>query len=176
MEEKLESLKPMKGANRSVRRRLSFKQELVLVVLPTVTVLGVLLFVEILNRQRLLFSALAASAFLIYLDPLHNTNAVRTLVASHLGAATIGLLTYKVLGPGYFSGGGAMIATIMFMILLDVLHPPAVSTSLIFAFRVGDETNLVLFALAVGVTAALILLERSLLWLLARHPKPPKAG
>jgi uncharacterized membrane protein len=69
-----------------------------------------------------------------------------------------------------------MIATILFMILLDVVHPPAVSTSLIFAFRVGDETNLVLFALAVGVTAALILLERSLLWLLARHPKPPKAG
>ncbi len=67
-----------------------------------------------------------------------------------------------------------MIVTILFMILLDVVHPPAVSTSLIFAFRAGDETNLVLFALAVGVTAALILLERSLLWLLARHSKRTK--
>lgn len=174
MQENRESLKPMEGANRPVRRRLTFKHELVLAVLPTLTVLGVLLFVEILNRQRLLFSALAASAFLIYLDPLHGTNAIRTLVVSHLGAATVGLLSYQALGPGYFSGGGAMIVTILFMILLDVVHPPAVSTSLIFAFRAGDETNLVLFALAVGVTAALILLERSLLWLLARHSKRTK--
>jgi len=175
MQENRESLKLMEGANRPVRRRLTFKHELVLAVLPTLTVLGVLLFVEILNRQRLLFSALAASAFLIYLDPLHGTNAIRTLVVSHLGAATVGLLSYQALGPGYFSGGGAMIVTILFMILLDVVHPPAVSTSLVFAFRADDETNLVLFALAVGVTAALILLERSLLWLLTRHSKRAKA-
>jgi len=175
MQQNRESLKPVKGASRSPRRRLTFKDELLLAVLPTVTVLGVLLFVEILNRQRLLFSALAASAFLIYLDPLHGTNAIRTLVTSHLGGAAIGLLAYQALGPGYFSGGGAMIFTILFMILLDAVHPPAVSTSLIFAFRVGDETNLILFALAVGVTAVLIFLERSLLWLLARHSKKSKS-
>jgi CBS-domain-containing membrane protein len=176
MQENRESLKSVQGTDRYARQRFTFKDELVLAVLPTLTILGVLLFVEILDRQRLLFSALAASAFLIYLDPMHGTNAIRSLVISHLGAATVGLLIYQVLGPGYLSGGGAMILTILFMILLDVVHPPAVSTSLIFAFRAGDETNLVIFALAVGVTAVLVLLERSALWLLARHPKPPKTG
>ena len=171
MPQDLESLKPVEGADRQMRRRLNFKDELVLAVLPTVTVLLVLFFMEVLNRQRFLFSALASSAFLIYLDPMHGTNAVRTLIISHLGAATAGWIAYKVLGPGYFSGAGAMIFIILFMILLDAVHPPAVSTSLIFAFRAGHESNLLLFALAVGVTAVLILLERYALWVLSRHSK-----
>jgi hypothetical protein len=63
-----------------------------------------------------------------------------------------------------------MLVTISLMILLDRVHPPAVSTSLIFAFRAGDETNLMLFALAVGMTALLVILERFILWQLARYP------
>ena len=175
MFEKRESLKPGDRSDGSARRRFTFKEELILALLPTLTVLVVLLFVEILNRQRLLFSALASSALLIYLDPLHGTNAIRTLVASHLGASTIGLLTYQFLGPGYVAGGSAMVAAIVFMILLDAVHPPAASTSLIFAFRAGDESNLVLFALAVGVTAVLIVLERSALWQLERGLKRGKS-
>lgn len=134
-----ESLKPMKGSTRNLRRKLSFKDELLLALLPTLTILAVLLFVEVLNRQKFLFSALAASAFLIYLDPLHGTNAIRTPVMSHLSAAATGLLMYKALGPGYISGGSAMIITILFMIFLDAVHPPAVRTFLIFAFRVGSS-------------------------------------
>jgi len=170
MNQEMESLKPVKGSTRNLRQRLSFKDELLLALLPTLTVLIVLLFVEVLNRQKFLFSALAASAFLIYLDPMHGTNAIRTLVISHMGAAVTGLLMYKVLGPGYISGGTTMIITILLMILLDAVHPPAVSTALIFAFRVGDESSLIIFAMAVAVTAALILLERSVLWQLAKHP------
>ncbi|MCF8144564.1 MAG: HPP family protein [Deltaproteobacteria bacterium] len=171
MLKKRESLKPVAGADRYARRRFGFKEELLLVILPTLTVLAVLFFVEILNRQRLLFSSLASSSFLIYLDPMHGTNAVRSLVLSHLCAALLGLLMYQILGPGYISGGVAMVAAILLMILLDAVHPPAVSTSLIFAFRVADESNLILFALALGVTAALVLIERSTMWLLARHSK-----
>lgn len=62
-----------------------------------------------------------------------------------------------------------MVLTIVLMILLDVVHPPAVSTSLSFALRAGKESNLVLFGLAVGVTATLVLLERFALWVLARY-------
>ena len=164
-----ESLAPVAGANRGLRRRLPTKGELMLALAPTATVLLVLALVDALSRQRLLFASLASSAFLIYLDPQHGTNRVRTLVAAQLMAATIGLVAYVALGGGYLAGGAAMVATIVGMIVLDVVHPPAVSTAMAFALRAGDESNLVLFALAVGMTAALVVLQRTALWVLARY-------
>ncbi|MEP0981726.1 HPP family protein [Leptolyngbya sp. AS-A5] len=124
-----------------------------------------------LSRQRLLFASLAASAFLIYLDPQHGTNSVRTLVSAQIMSAVIGWLTFWWLGAGYFAAGSAMILTIVLMIVLEVVHPPAVATSLSFALRAGDENNLVLFALAVGITAVLVGLERVALWLIARFDR-----
>lgn len=106
-----------------------------------------------MSRQRLLFASLASSAFLVYLDPQHGTTSGRTLLLSQMMAAAVGLATYLPLGPGYMAGGSAMVVTIVLMILIDAVHPPAVSTSLSFAFRAGNETNLMLFALAVGITA-----------------------
>lgn len=53
--------------------------------------------------------------------------------------------------------------------LLDAVHPPAVATSLSFALRAGKETNLILFAMAVGITAMLVLLEKCALWLLTKY-------
>lgn len=118
--------------------------------------------------QRLLFASLASSAFLIYLDPLHATNSLRTLTTSHLGAAGLGLGTYMLFGPGYLSGALAMVATIGLMIGFDLVHPPAISTALAFALRSGADTNLTLFALAVAITAWLVILERLAVRLLAR--------
>lgn len=169
MAQKRESLEPLKGADRSLRHRLDLKGEFFLALLPTVTVLGVFALIEVFSRQRLLFASLASSAFLIYLDPQHGTNTTRTLIISQMMAATLGLAAYLIFGPGYLSGGVAMIVTIILMILLDVMHPPAVSTSLGFAFRAGDESNLVLFGLAVLLTATLVVLERLMLWLIARY-------
>jgi CBS-domain-containing membrane protein len=169
MSQKRSSLEPVSRANPSNRHRLDLKGELVLALAPTVTVLLVLALVEALTRQRLLFGSLAASAFLIYLDPQHNTNKVRTLVFAQMMAATIGLITNLLFGSGYLSGGITMIMTIFLMILLDVMHPPAVATSLSFALRAGNESNLILFGLAVSITAVLVVLQRFALWLLARH-------
>jgi CBS-domain-containing membrane protein len=148
---------------------LDVRGELVLALLPTVIMLTVLAMVEILSRQCLLLASLASSAFLIYLDPQHSTNSIRTLFISQMMAATVGLVMYLILGPGYVSGGCAMVITIVLMILLDVVHPPAVSTSLSFAFRAGNETNLVLFGLAVAITALLVIMERLMLWFLASY-------
>ncbi|BAY65639.1 hypothetical protein NIES22_57460 [Calothrix brevissima NIES-22] len=53
------SLKPLEGANRSLRRRLNWKGELALATAPTAVILGVLALVEVLSRQRLLFASLA---------------------------------------------------------------------------------------------------------------------
>lgn len=163
------SLQPLEGANRSLRRRLDFQGEIMLAIAPTLIVLIVLFLVEELSQQRLLFASLASSAFLIYLDPLHGTNAVRTLVISQMMAASIGFITYMTIGSGYLSGGTAMLITIALMIYWDVMHPPAVSTSLSFALRTGHVSNLILFVLAVGITALLVGLERLALWILARY-------
>ena len=165
----LESLEPIEGASRSARRRLSLRGEFLLALGPTLTVLIVLALVEALSEQRLLFASLASSAFLIYLDPQHGTNTVRTLVVAQMLAALLGFATYLAFGDGYLSGGTAMVATIVAMILLDAVHPPAVATAMAFALRAGEETNLVLFGLALGMTAVLVVLERLALWLLARY-------
>jgi CBS-domain-containing membrane protein len=165
----MQSLKPVEGANRSLRRRLDVRGELVLALLPTATVLLVLGFVEVVSEQRLLFASLASSAFLIYLDPQHGMNSVRTLLISQLSASIVGLGFFLLLDAGYLAGGAAMVATIILMITLDAVHPPAVSTALSFALRAGSESNVVLFALAVGITALLVGLERATLWILARH-------
>lgn len=165
------SLKPIEGANRSFRRKLGLRGELLLATAPTLVVLSVLALVEVLSRQRLLFASLAASAFLIYLDPQHGTNSVRTLVSAQLMAATIGWLTFWGFGGGYFAAGSAMVLTIVLMIVLDIMHPPAVATSLSFALKAGNENNLVLFGLAVGITAVLVGLERFAVWILAHHSR-----
>lgn len=154
--------------NISRRRRLGLKKELVLALLPTLTILLVLVLVEALSNQRLLFASLASSAFLIYLDPEHTVNNVSTLVSTQIGAALLGMITYLLLGPGYLSAGLAMVLFIIAMVVLDRVHPPAVSTALSFGLKTGDESNVVLFALAVGITATLVFLQRATLWMVRR--------
>lgn len=164
-----ESLKPVEGANRALRKRLTIRQELALAALPTATILLVLLMVEILAEQRLLYASLASSAFLIYLDPQHGMNSVRTLLVAQISAALLGLAAFVVIGPGYLGGAITMVAVILLMILADAVHPPAVSTALSFALRAGDESNVALFGLAVGITALLVGLQRSAVWMLGRY-------
>ena len=62
-----------------------------------------------------------------------------------------------------------MVATILLMVVLDVVHPPAVSTSLTFALRTGAENDFTLFALALGMTVSLVVLQRAAVWLLERQ-------
>ncbi len=151
------------------RRAIGMKHELLLALAPTVTVLLVMGLVEALSNQRLLFASLASSAFLIYMDPTHEVNTVRTLVIAQLSAAVLGLGAYLLLGPGYVSGGVAMVLAITLMIALDAVHPPAVSTALSFGLKAGTESNLVLFTLALGIIVVLLALQRTTLWLLKRQ-------
>ena len=68
-----------------------------------------------------------------------------------------------------------MVVVIFLMILLDAVHPPAVSTALGFGFRTGPDSNLLLFALAVGMMVVLLGLQRLSLWLLARYAAKQEA-
>lgn len=153
------------------KQRIGLKGELLLAAMPTLTVLLVLALVEALSNQRLLFASLASSAFLIYLNPEHAVNSVRTLLLAQIGCATIGLICFQTLGAGYLSGGAAMVLAIAMMILTDSMHPPAVSSALSFALKAGDESNLLLFSMAVGITAMLVIIQRTVLWLLRRFNK-----
>ncbi|WP_330485826.1 HPP family protein [Tumidithrix elongata] len=160
--------KPITSIGRSLRQHLSLKEELLLAIAPTLTIAIVMAFVETVSQQRLLFASLAASAFLIYLDPHHSSNTARTLILSQLMAAAIGWFANFTCGAGYVAGIAAMVATIVFTIALDVVHPPAVSTSLSFALQTSSQNNFILFSLAVGAIALLVGLERLALRILTR--------
>ena len=162
------SFEPGPRGERVVRRRLPLARELALAAPPTATVLVVLALVESLTSQRLLFASLASSALLIYLDPEHGMNSVRALTVSQGVAALVGWTLFAALGAGYVGAGAAMVVTIVAMIALDAVHPPAVATAMSFALRAGDASNLGLFALALGITAALVLLQRAAVWTLGR--------
>ncbi len=163
-----DSLKPIEGAARALRSRLSLRGELVLAFFPTAVVLGVLGLIEVLSEQRLLFASLASSAFLIYLDPQHGTNRIRTLVSAQMLAASLGLVTHLAFGLDYLAAGSAMTLTIFLMVVLDIMHPPAVATALSFALKAGDASNVLLFGLAVAITAVLVTLQQLALWLVTR--------
>jgi CBS-domain-containing membrane protein len=82
-----------------------------------------------------------------------------------MSSSAIGFMTFSLLGPGYVSAGIAMVMAITLMIVFDAMHPPAVSTALSFGLKASDENNLVLFGLAVAITAALVLLQRVSVWI-----------
>lgn len=162
------SIEPSAPHERRGRERLDLRGELALAFFPTVTILLVLWTLEILADQRVLFAALASSAFLIYLDPLHGTNTMRALSISHAGAALAGIAVAAVLGYGYAASAVAMVLTILLMVVVDVVHPPAIGTSLTFAYRSGSATNLQLFLVALGMVLLLAGLQRVVQYLLSR--------
>jgi CBS-domain-containing membrane protein len=164
--ETLEAL--AEGVPPPYRRHLGIRGELLLAFLPSVTALIAFWVVAMFTTQRLLFVSLAASALWIYADPRHDTNAIRTLIIAQLMAAGIGYLAYLTLGPGIPAGSVAMAITIFLMILLRRVHPPAVATTESFAIESGLESNIAIFVLALGVTAALVGLEWAVLRVLAR--------
>ncbi len=91
---------------------------------------------------------------------------------AQVSAAFIGFGVLKLIGPGYTSALLAMIVSITFMVLLNVMHPPAVSTALSFAFVTGQA--LPLFMIALGILIVLIVVQKFSVWLINRNvPKDP---
>jgi CBS-domain-containing membrane protein len=151
------------------RPRLGWRREILLALLPTVTVLILLWLLKLLSNQQLLFASLASSCFLIYLDPGHPANSARTLLVSQLSAAVLGFEFHTLLGPGYLGAALALVSVIGVMIVTNTMHPPAVATALNFAFRAGTgEGNLALFGLAVGLVLVLLAVQRGSAYLVRR--------
>src|SRR5262249_48701206 len=111
------------------QRRLSVRDKLLLALLPTATVLPVLGVVEAFGRHHLLCASMASSAFLIYWDPRNEMNSVHAVVVSQMTAGGVGWLMWLLLGGGYAAAACAIPLATLLMILLEAVHPPAVSTA-----------------------------------------------
>jgi len=142
--------------------------ELALAVPSTLTMIASLFFVQVLTSQRVLFASLASSAFPIYREPTHPMNGLRVVTGAHLIATVLGVGCALVLGPGYVAAAAAMAITIFVLVIGDLVHPPAVSTALGFAFYARQEEAVGVFLLAVLMLATLVILERLAVWTLVR--------
>jgi len=152
-------------------RRYDLQTDILLAVMPAAIIITVLILLDNFGRQAILFSSLASSAFLIYLDPKHPTNTVRTLLIAQLSASLIGYLTFLIMGAGYISAAISMIIAINVMLLSKAMHPPAVSTALMFVFLHAKPNILLMFFFAVVLLAMLLGLQRASLWLRKRSEK-----
>jgi CBS-domain-containing membrane protein len=146
------------------RRRGGIWGEFVLAVPPTVTVMAVVLLIQGVAGQRLLFASLASSAFLIYYEPLHRMNAVRTMVFAQIVGCVLGICAGAIIGPGLLAGASAMAFTIAALIAFDLVHPPAISTALAFAFVTTHERTVLLFVVSLVMLGVLVLLQRIAVW------------
>ena len=157
------------------RPRWTLWQRCVLATGPTTVILVVYALVESFGHASLLYTSLAASAFLVYLGPRLRVNLIGTLLASQLFAASMGTAAFFAFDGGYLAAGFAMGLTIFFMVLTDMIHPPAVGTALLFGFRAENLENLLLFFVSVLIVVGLVLAQRFVTQALKRkrtHSKP----
>lgn len=150
------------------KQRYNVKTEFLLALFPTVIVISILYFVKTFTREPVLFSSLAASSFLIYLDPTHQANSIRSLIISQITAAIAGYGAYVLFGAGYSAAVCAMAITVAVMVFTHAMHPPAVASSLLFAFKYTKFNIVLLFLLTMSILVVLILLQRSSVWVINR--------
>ena len=163
------------SASKNTLRRFDLKTDILLAIMPAIAMVGVLISLHIFGKQDILFSSLASSAFLIYLDPKHPTNSVRTLIIAQVSAAVIGYFVFLLAGSGYVSAGISMVLSIVVMILAKAMHPPAVSTALLFAFQYTKANTLLIFVCAVALLVILIVLQHLSLWLIRKSEQKKPA-
>jgi len=144
-----------------MRKRYDLKTEAKLAFLPTVMMGIVLIVMNRFAHGQVFFTSLASSAFLVYLDPRHPANSVRTLFLAQLSAVLIGILMLKLIGPGHIAALIAMACIIIFMLVFNMMHPPAVSTALSVGFVTGSV--LPLFLIALILLVLLIIVQKLML-------------
>src|ERR1700730_325478 len=157
------------NASRHSHLRLSVRQQFGLAIMPTVVVLLMVACLQALRNQPLIFTSLASSAFLVYLDPEHPTNRVRTFLIAQGSAALLGFGSVSLLGTGFLAPGLALVLTIVLIITLDAMHPPAMST----AFHTSSPKTLAIFGLTMVVIACLTALQKAAFWLVQKASPQP---
>lgn len=156
------------GRNNEQRYRTWLFHELALAVPPTIVVLAAFFGTRMLTAHPILFASLASSAFLIYREPRNRMNRLRVMIAAQFLGAGLGTAASLLFGSGYIAGAVSMVLTIVLLILLDIVHPPAVSTALGFALLGPQYGALSTFLLAVSIVATLAVLQIVALWTVHR--------
>jgi CBS-domain-containing membrane protein len=160
-----EGSRPVQADEGQPRRRdVGLVRELGFALPPTATVIAVVFLIQGLTNQRLLFASLAGSAFLIYYEPLHYMNTLRVVILAQLIGASTGVVVSIIAGPGYLAAVVAMTGSILILITANLVHPPAVATSLAFAFVPVKERTLLLFVASLIMLASLVVIQRLALW------------
>ena len=118
--------------------------------------------------MRLFVNLHGSNSYLIYINPRHKMSNGRTLIISQMIGALTGYGSYTLLGKNYLGVGAAMIVTIVLMIVLNAVHPPAVSTALLFGLSGKYAIDLALFATALLLLLLLVLVQRHTLGLMGR--------
>jgi CBS-domain-containing membrane protein len=155
------------------------RDELGLALPPTIVVLVAFFTTQSLTNHLILFASLASSAFLVYREPAHRMNRLRTMILAQLTAWAIGLFASMLIGAGYAAGAAAMVGTIVVLVALDIVHPPAISTALGFSVTGPSHGPLFTFLLALAIVSTLAVLQKIMVSLLDRiegrsgMPDPP---
>lgn len=134
------------------------KHRLLLASFPIIIVL-IVLEIEVVVRQHLLFTSLISSVFLIYLKPKDSMNDTLTIAISQVLAALTGYAFYSFFGVSYWVGASTLIVVTLLLVALNRFHPPAITTSLIFNYRTHQESDLTLFLLLLGLIILLFFLK-----------------
>ena len=95
-------------------------------------------------------------------------NSMRVMVTAQVIAVVVGIVAARVITIGYMAAGAAMVITTLALICFDVVHPPAISTALGFAFLPQQDRAVGIFLLALGLLVMLVALQRVALWTLRR--------
>ena len=152
------------GAERSGGAPSSHQQITVVSVATVLTVLAVIFVVQGVRHQPVLVTSLASSVFLLYWQPLNEVNRFKPLVFSHLIAMSVGYAASLVLPPPYASAAVALAVCVPLLSFLRLVHPPAISTSLVFSYRPQETSALSTFVVAIAVVVALAFVYLLLRW------------
>lgn len=134
-----------------------------------ITVVLMIVVVEQIAEQAVLVTSLAASTFLLYYQPLHRMNRFVPVVGGHLIAAGVGFLADEIIPSATLALAVSITVTVTALASLRIIHPPAISTSVVFAYQPHDAGALLTFSLTLAVVIAL-----AVVYLLLRHVIAPR--
>jgi len=131
--------------------------------------IGVLAVLALVSRNPFVFPSLGPTAYLLFFTPLGRTSSPRNTVFGHAIGLVCGYAAFAATGagalpfgehPGIFwprvlAAALSLSATGAFMVLLDVVHPPAGATTLIVSLGIiSKPSELAIIEVAVFLLVA----------------------
>lgn len=108
--------------------------------------------VAILGRDKMvLISAIGASTFIVFTMPATASARAKNVIGSHVAGVASGAIFYFTVLPYFVEWPLAVGIAILFMLALDVIHPPAAGTALAVAINQAPFETLITIVIATTV-------------------------